>query len=139
MTVLGAVALPSLPPERLRAVAVAADDAGLAELWLWEDCFWAGGVAAAGAALASTRRLHVGVGVLPVPLRAAPLLAMELAALERMAPGRLVPAVGHGVQDWMGQVGVRVASPSAGRSRVRSATGSGRRRSKPATRRDGKS
>ena len=111
MTVLGAVALPSLPPERLRAVAVAADDAGLAELWLWEDCFWAGGVAAAGAALASTRRLHVGVGVLPVPLRAAPLLAMELAALERMAPGRLVPAVGHGVQDWMGQVGVRVASP----------------------------
>jgi len=111
MTVLGAVALPSLPPERLTAVAAAADEAGLAELWLWEDCFWAGGVAAAGLALATTRRLRVGVGVFPAPLRAAPLLAMELAALERVAPGRLLPAVGHGVQDWMGQVGVRAASP----------------------------
>jgi alkanesulfonate monooxygenase SsuD/methylene tetrahydromethanopterin reductase-like flavin-dependent oxidoreductase (luciferase family) len=111
MTVIGAVALPSLPPERLSAVASAADDAGLEELWLWEDCFWAGGIAAAGVALATTRRLRVGIGVLPVPLRAAPLLAMELAALERAAPGRLVPAVGHGVQDWMGQVGVRAASP----------------------------
>jgi alkanesulfonate monooxygenase SsuD/methylene tetrahydromethanopterin reductase-like flavin-dependent oxidoreductase (luciferase family) len=111
MTVLGAVALPSLPPERLSAVAKAADDAGLEELWLWEDCFWAGGIAASGVALATTRRLRVGVGVLPVPLRTAPLLAMELAALERVAPGRLIPAVGHGVQDWMAQVGVRAASP----------------------------
>lgn len=109
--VLGVVALPSLPPERLPALAAAADDAGLAELWLWEDSFWAGGIAAAGVALASTRRLRVGVGVLPVPLRAAPLLAMELAALDRIAPGRLVAAVGHGIQDWMGQSGVRVASP----------------------------
>src|SRR4051812_33374702 len=111
MTVIGAVALPSLPPERLRSFAAAADAAGLPELWLWEDCFYAGGIAAAGAALASTRRLRVGIGVLPLPLRAVPLLAMELAALARIAPGRLVPAVGHGVQDWMGQVGVRAASP----------------------------
>ena len=111
MTVIGAVALPSLPPERLAGVAAAADSAGLEELWLWEDCFWAGGVAAAAVALGATRRLRVGIGVLPVPLRASPLLAMELAALARTAPARLVPAVGHGVQDWMGQVGARVASP----------------------------
>jgi alkanesulfonate monooxygenase SsuD/methylene tetrahydromethanopterin reductase-like flavin-dependent oxidoreductase (luciferase family) len=111
MTVLGAIALPSLPPERLRAVAVAADEAGLAELWLWEDSFWAGGIATAGVALSATQRLRVGVGVLPAPLRAAPLLAMELAALARVAPGRLLPAVGHGIQEWMGQSGVRVASP----------------------------
>jgi alkanesulfonate monooxygenase SsuD/methylene tetrahydromethanopterin reductase-like flavin-dependent oxidoreductase (luciferase family) len=111
MTVIGAIALPSLPPERLSAVATAADDAGLEELWLWEDSFWAGGIAAAGVALARTRRLRVGIGVLPVPLRAAPLLAMELAALERIAPGRLLPALGHGVQDWMAQSGVRVGSP----------------------------
>jgi alkanesulfonate monooxygenase SsuD/methylene tetrahydromethanopterin reductase-like flavin-dependent oxidoreductase (luciferase family) len=36
---------------------------------------------------------------------------MELAALERIAPGRLVPGFGHGVQEWMGQAGVRVGSP----------------------------
>jgi alkanesulfonate monooxygenase SsuD/methylene tetrahydromethanopterin reductase-like flavin-dependent oxidoreductase (luciferase family) len=28
-----------------------------------------------------------------------------------MFPGRVHPGVGHGVQDWMGQVGARVASP----------------------------
>jgi alkanesulfonate monooxygenase SsuD/methylene tetrahydromethanopterin reductase-like flavin-dependent oxidoreductase (luciferase family) len=111
MTILGAVALPALPPERLPRVACAADEAGLDELWLWEDCFWAGGVAAAATVLARTERLRVGIGVLPVPLRAVPLAAMELAALERLAPGRLVAGLGHGVQEWMGQAGVRAASP----------------------------
>src|SRR3954452_25202031 len=111
MTVVGAIALPSLPPERLPAVARAADASGLAELWLWEDSFFAGGIAATGALLAGTERLKVAVSPPPVPLRAVPLLAMELAALERLAPGRLVPALGHGVQEWMGQAGVRVELP----------------------------
>ncbi len=111
MTVLGTVFLPQWPPERLRAVAVAADEAGLDELWLWEDCFWYAGVAAAAAALAATRRLRLGIGLLPVPLRNVALTAMEIATLDRMFPGRLVAGVGHGVQDWMGQVGARVDSP----------------------------
>jgi alkanesulfonate monooxygenase SsuD/methylene tetrahydromethanopterin reductase-like flavin-dependent oxidoreductase (luciferase family) len=111
MTILGAVALPSLPPERLPAMAAAADAAGLEELWLWEDCFWAGGIAAAGVALATTERLRVGIGILPVPLRAVSLVAMELATLERVAPGRVLPGLGHGVQEWMGQAGVRAESP----------------------------
>ena len=46
MTTLGAVCLPQLPPEQLRNVAVAAQAAGLDELWLWEDCFWGGAVPA---------------------------------------------------------------------------------------------
>jgi len=61
------VFLPSLAPERLRSVAQAADVAGLAELWLWEDCFKEGAIAATGAALAWTSRLRVGIGLLPVP------------------------------------------------------------------------
>ena len=36
---------------------------------------------------------------------------MEIATLSRMFPGRFVPGIGHGVQEWMGQVGARVASP----------------------------
>jgi alkanesulfonate monooxygenase SsuD/methylene tetrahydromethanopterin reductase-like flavin-dependent oxidoreductase (luciferase family) len=111
MTILGAVFLPQLPPERLRGVALAADEAGLEELWLWEDCFRESGVAAAAAALAWTGRLRVGVGLLPVPLRNVALTAMEVATLERIFPGRLVVGVGHGVQDWMAQVGARVDSP----------------------------
>lgn len=113
MTALGAVFLPQLPPERLRSVAVAADEAGLEELWLWEDCFRESGIAAAAAALAWTSRLRVGVGLLPVPLRNVALTAMEVATLARMFPDRLHLGVGHGVQSWMEQVGARVESPLA--------------------------
>jgi alkanesulfonate monooxygenase SsuD/methylene tetrahydromethanopterin reductase-like flavin-dependent oxidoreductase (luciferase family) len=111
MTTLGAVFLPQLPPERLRAVARAADDAGLEELWLWEDCFLESGVASAAAVLAWTEQLRVGVGLLPVPLRNVALTAMETATLHRLFPGRVAIGVGHGVQDWMAQVGARVESP----------------------------
>ncbi|MEP7053955.1 MAG: LLM class flavin-dependent oxidoreductase, partial [Actinomycetota bacterium] len=111
MTILGAVALPQLPPERLRDVALAADRAGLEELWLWEDCFLTSGVATAAAMLAWTGRLRVGIGLLPAPLRNVAITAMEIATLERLFPGRLRVGVGHGVQDWMGQVGARVESP----------------------------
>ncbi|MFF5495186.1 LLM class flavin-dependent oxidoreductase [Streptomyces aquilus] len=111
MTALGAVFRPQLPPERLRDVARLADDAGLEELWLWEDCFREGGISTAAAALAWTERMKVGVGLLPVPLRNVAITAMEIAALHRMFPGRAVVGVGHGVQDWMGQVGARVESP----------------------------
>ncbi|MEU5093319.1 LLM class flavin-dependent oxidoreductase [Streptomyces sp. NPDC020996] len=111
MTGLGAVFRPQLPPERLRDVARIADASGLDELWLWEDCFMEGGISAAAAALAWTERVRIGVGLLPVPLRNVALTAMEIATLHRMFPGRPVLAVGHGVQDWMGQVGARAESP----------------------------
>src|SRR5829696_1099237 len=111
MTTVGAVFLPQFSPERLRPVALAADGAGLAQLWLWEDCFLHSGIAAASAALAWTSRLSVGIGLLPVPLRNVALTAMELATLHRLFPGRAQVGVGHGVQDWMGQVGARAESP----------------------------
>ncbi|MDQ7909251.1 LLM class flavin-dependent oxidoreductase [Phytohabitans sp. ZYX-F-186] len=111
MTTLGAVYLPQFPPERLRSVARAADEAGLEELWLWEDCFLQGGIASMAATLGWTERLRVGVGLLPVPLRNVALTAMEMAALNRFFPGRAVVGIGHGVQSWMGQVGARVESP----------------------------
>jgi alkanesulfonate monooxygenase SsuD/methylene tetrahydromethanopterin reductase-like flavin-dependent oxidoreductase (luciferase family) len=111
MTALGVVFRPQLPPERLRSVARAAEDTGLEQLWLWEDCFLESGIAAAGAALAWTERLRVGVGLLPVPLRNVALTAMEAATLHRLFPDRVVLAVGHGVQSWMGQVGARAESP----------------------------
>ncbi|AXE87108.1 LLM class flavin-dependent oxidoreductase [Streptomyces sp. Go-475] len=111
MTALGAVLRPQLPPEKVRDVARTAEAAGLEELWLWEDCFLEGGVATASAALAWTERLRVGVGLMPVPLRNVALTAMETATLDRLFPGRFTLTVGHGVQDWMGQVGARAESP----------------------------
>jgi alkanesulfonate monooxygenase SsuD/methylene tetrahydromethanopterin reductase-like flavin-dependent oxidoreductase (luciferase family) len=111
MTALGVVFLPQFPPERLRDATMIADESGLEELWLWEDCFRESGITSATAALAWTSRLRVGIGLLPMPLRNVAITAMEIATAERLFPGRLRPGVGHGVLDWMGQVGERVASP----------------------------
>src|SRR5262249_49035210 len=108
---LAAIFPPTQPPERIVAVAAAADAAGLAELWVWEDCFSESGIATATAMLAATSRVTVGLRLLPVPLRNVALTAMELATVSRLFPGRLVAGVGHGVLDWMGQAGARVESP----------------------------
>jgi alkanesulfonate monooxygenase SsuD/methylene tetrahydromethanopterin reductase-like flavin-dependent oxidoreductase (luciferase family) len=111
MTTLGAIFPPQLPPEQLRSVTIAAEHAGLEQLWLWEDCFAESGIAMAATALASSEKLVVGIGLLPVPLRNVALTAMEIATIERLFPGRLIPGVGHGVLDWMAQVGARAESP----------------------------
>ena len=108
---VGCVFRPQLPPEVLASVAHAADAAGLHELWLWEDCFAEGGMTTAAIALANSQTLTVGVGVLLAPLRNVALTAMEIACLERAFPGRVRIGVGHGVQDWMRQVGAHVSSP----------------------------
>jgi alkanesulfonate monooxygenase SsuD/methylene tetrahydromethanopterin reductase-like flavin-dependent oxidoreductase (luciferase family) len=111
MTTLAVTCRPTVPPERLRGVAHAAQDSGIGELWLWEDCFWGGAASAMAAALAWTSDLRLAVGVIPAPLRNVALTAMETAMLHRLFPGRVTVGVGHGVQSWMGQVGARVESP----------------------------
>ena len=111
MTTLAAIFLPRQPPERVVGVARTAEAAGLDELWVFEDCFAESGIATATAMLAATSELTVGIGLLPVPLRNVALTAMELATLARMFPGRLTAGIGHGVQDWMAQVGAQADSP----------------------------
>ena len=111
MVTLAAIFPPMQPPEQIRPVAAAAESAGLAQLWVWEDCFKESGIATATAMLATTAQVGIAIGLLPVPLRNVALTAMEIATLARMFPGRLTAGIGHGVLDWMGQVGARVESP----------------------------
>ena len=111
MASLGMIFQPTFAPERLRDAARTAEREGLDELWVFEDCFKESGIATMTAALAATERLRIGVGILPMPLRNVALTAMELATIERLFPGRARFGVGHGVLDWMGQVGSRVGSP----------------------------
>ncbi|HYP44499.1 MAG TPA: LLM class flavin-dependent oxidoreductase [Propionibacteriaceae bacterium] len=108
---LGIAFTPVLEPERLRSIAQSADASGLDDLWLWEDCFAESGIGPTAAALAWTERVHVCIGLLPVPLRNVAVAAMEIASLDRMFPGRFLVGIGHGVQVWMAQVGARVDSP----------------------------
>lgn len=84
---------------------------GADELWVIEDCFYTAGISLAATALARTERLTVGIGILPAVARNAAITAMELATLARIAPERLIAGIGHGVQDWMEQIGARPASP----------------------------
>jgi len=99
------------PPEELPAFAGAAEAARLDELWLWEDCFLSGGIAASATALAATSRITVGLGVMPAVFRNPVAAAMEIATLARLYPGRFVAGLGHGVPAWMEQVGALPAKP----------------------------
>lgn len=112
MTRIGAIFNPyTHSPDEFRDAVLAAEGAGVPELWIWEDCFRQSAFATVGAALAWTERLKIGIGIAPMPLRNVAATAMEIATIERLFPGRLLPGVGHGVLPWMGQVGARVASP----------------------------
>ncbi len=100
-----------LPPAELVPFAVAAEERGFDELWIIEDCFWAGGVAVAATALAATTRIRVGIGILPAVMRNAAATAMEISGLAGLFPGRVDVGLGHGLPEWMGQIGARPASP----------------------------
>lgn len=93
------------PPEELVATARLVEMEGFDELWVVEDCFWAGGMSAAAAALATTASLRVGFGIAPAVARNAAVAAMDLAGIARMFPERFVVGIGHGVADWMRQIG----------------------------------
>jgi len=102
---LGVVYPANADPEGLTPFAERAERLGLGQLWVIEDCFRSSGIALAAGALAATRELRVGIGLLPVPLRNPALAAMELATIARLHPGRLTVAFGHGVRSWMRQAG----------------------------------
>jgi alkanesulfonate monooxygenase SsuD/methylene tetrahydromethanopterin reductase-like flavin-dependent oxidoreductase (luciferase family) len=102
---LGVMYRRHLPPERLGDMARLVEAEGLDEMWVVEDCFWAGGMTAATAALAATETLTVGLGIAPAVVRNAAMAAMEVAGIARMFPGRFIAGFGHGVTRWMAQIG----------------------------------
>lgn len=103
----------TFPPPFVVELARTLEAGGADQLWVIEDCFYTAGVSLAAAALSVTERLTVGLGILPARARTAAVTAMELATLHGLAPGRFLPGIGHGVQSWMEQMGVRPESPLA--------------------------
>src|SRR5579862_9783474 len=101
---LGVVFTADRPPEELPAFATAAEAEGLDELWVWEDCFLAGGISASATGLAVTGRISVGVGAMPVVCRRPGAAAMEIATLARLHRGRCIAGLGHGMPAWMEQI-----------------------------------
>ena len=91
--------------------AQAAEGLGFDEFWVIEDCFFTAGVSLAAAALTATDRIGVGIGIMPAVARNPAITAMEIATLAGLAPGRFHAGIGHGVQEWMAQMGARPPSP----------------------------
>jgi alkanesulfonate monooxygenase SsuD/methylene tetrahydromethanopterin reductase-like flavin-dependent oxidoreductase (luciferase family) len=85
------------PPEDIPRVSQLAESLGFDELWFAEDYFYTGGFSTASAALAVTRDITVGIGIVSALVRHPAVLAMEIASVARMFPGRVRPgiALGH--------------------------------------------
>ncbi len=105
MPAWGVIFHPTFPPETLADYARRAEAAGFDELWLWDDCFLPGAFTSAAVALAATRQLSVGIGLLPATAYNPLFAAMEITTLARAFPGRILPGFGHGVGPWMTQIG----------------------------------
>ena len=107
---IGVQVAATTPPARLPAIASEVERLGYAELWLAEDYFESGGIAAVSAALAATESITVGLGVLSARVRHPAVTAMELATLGALYRGRFIAGLGHGVPEWTAQMGLRPAS-----------------------------
>lgn len=106
----GAMVMRHIAPELVPAH-VAKFDGRFDELWIVEDCFYAGGISQLTAVLNATSKSTIGHGIAPGPFRNPAALAMEWATLARLYPDRLAGGVGHGVDYWMKQIGETVDSP----------------------------
>jgi len=102
---LGVIFHPTYPPETLADYARRAESAGFDELWLWDDCFLPGALTSAAIALSATRRIKVGIGLMPATVYHPLFAAMEITTLARAFPDRILPGFGHGLGTWMKQIG----------------------------------
>jgi hypothetical protein len=64
---IGVVSRPQVAAEDLPGITRAVEKAGVDDLWLWEDSFWAGGLVASATALGASTTLRVGLGLMPTP------------------------------------------------------------------------
>lgn len=93
-------------------IAQLAEEHGLEEVWLTEDYIERGAFAVAGAVLAATRSITVGIGVVNPWTRHPVLTAMEAGALQELAPGRVVLGLGASNARWMEhQLGIPFVRP----------------------------
>jgi len=113
-----------LPPERVPELARRIEAAGFDEVWLVEDCFFAGGIGLTAVVLAATSAVPVGLGIVPAVTQNAAFMAMEFATLARLYPGRFLPGIGHGDGDSMRQIGAMPASQLGALEEVVVAVGS---------------
>lgn len=97
--------LDAIPTERVVALSPQIEECDLDELWICEDLGRNGGIAQAAMALSVTEKIRVGLGIAPAAVHNPAYLALEFASLCRVHPGRFIPGLGHGMPEWLRQVG----------------------------------
>lgn len=100
-----------IPPTHLVDSYQLIERCGFNELWVHEDYFYHGAFSAAATALQATRGISVGIGIVSALVRHPAVTAMEIATLAGSHPGRLRVGIGHGVPEWMRQLGLKPKSP----------------------------
>jgi 5,10-methylenetetrahydromethanopterin reductase len=101
----------TIPPAQLVGAYRLIEERGFHELWVHEDYFYHGGFSTAATALQATRSIPVGIGIVSAVVRHPAVTAMEIATLAGAHPGRLRVGIGHGVPEWMQQLGLKPKSP----------------------------
>ena len=107
---IGMMFVRSWDPQSLIPITRQAEAGGLDEIWVIEDTGFTAGFSQAATALAVSDRLTVGLGIVAAVVRSPAITAMEIATLARIHPGRFLPGIGHGVAEWMDQLGIRPTS-----------------------------
>ena len=88
-----------------------AEEIGVDGVWTYENLYQAGAFAIAGAAVAATSRLRVGVGTVSPFTRSPAIVAMETGTLTAMSGGRFVLGLGASPAELVGRLGIDATKP----------------------------
>jgi 5,10-methylenetetrahydromethanopterin reductase len=89
-----------------------AERAGAGSCWVSEDCFYPSAFGLAAAAMATTRTVPIGIGVVNPFTRHPAVLAMEAATLGQLGPGRVILGLGTSNRRWIEtQLGIPFQAP----------------------------
>src|SRR4051794_15048224 len=91
---LGVVLATAGPSRDAMAMAVEAERLGLDSAWMYENLYYPGALSTAGAAIARTSRLRVGIGTVSPYTRNPVIYAMEAGQLHELSGGRFTLGLG---------------------------------------------
>jgi 5,10-methylenetetrahydromethanopterin reductase len=100
-----------IAPHQIGPTARLAEEQGFGEVWITEDLWFTSGIVGAGAALAATDRIPVGLGIVSAVTRHVSIQALDFATLGHAYPGRFWPGIGVGLPAWLEQMGILPGSP----------------------------
>jgi 5,10-methylenetetrahydromethanopterin reductase len=99
------------PASQLADLAVRAEDAGFADVWVPDHYFLRDAYVAHALMAERTRRIGLGTGVAAVQLRHPALIASSAATIDELSAGRALIGIGPGGFEFPTQFGLRPPSP----------------------------